>query len=363
MEGVAWEHLISPLEIQLHKKILATAEVAIRAFYKISRSENYVRALGTPPPVGQKKSRHHSVLMAYDFHTAEDGSCKLVEINTNGSGFMLASLLYAVKSGEKLDQFSPLNRLYDSFLNEMKLWGGSKASEKTVAIVDENVLTQKMYPEFLMYQDWFSGQGWKANILDVENVDDSALIYNRSTDFYLDQPQSEILLKKYLAEDACITPNPYEYWLLADKERLIQLGLESFWQSLGASTDDRSAIESVLIPTFDKSAFGDEQELWDKRKTLFFKPKRAYGGKSVYRGESVSRKVFERLMLEDILVQKFFPAQKVPTDDPRSVLNNWKFDLRLFVYEDKIQLAVARSYQGQVTNFASEYGGFTFVQF
>ena len=68
-------------------------------------------------------------------------------------------------------------------------------------------------------------------------------------------------------------------------------------------------------------------------------------------------------MLEDILIQQFSPAQKMPTDDPRSVLTNWKFDLRFYVYADKIQLVVARIYQGQVTNFASPLGGFTMVRF
>ncbi len=68
-------------------------------------------------------------------------------------------------------------------------------------------------------------------------------------------------------------------------------------------------------------------------------------------------------MAEDILIQRYQPAQKVPTDDPRSVLENWKFDLRFYVYEDNIQLSCARIYQGQVTNFASPMGGFTSLRF
>src|SRR5690606_33937586 len=105
------------------------------------------------------------------------------------------------------------------------------------------------------------------------------------------------------------------------------------------------------LPTYEKSHFSSENEIWDQRKSLFFKPRQSHGGKSVYRGESVSRKVFERLMSEDVVIQRFQPAQKFPTDDPRSVLANWKFDIRFFVYQDKIQLAAARAYQGQVTNF------------
>jgi hypothetical protein len=36
--------------------------------------------------------------------------------------------------------------------------------------------------------------------------------------------------------------------------------------------------------------------------------------------------------------------------------------LRCFAYEDEIQLFAARIYQGQVTNFSSNMGGFTLVR-
>ena len=70
---------------------------------------------------------------------------------------------------------------------------------------------------------------------------------------------------------------------------------------------------------------------------------------------------FDRI--PDKKIQQYRPAQRVPTDDPRSVLNNWKFDLRFFVYADQVHLTTARIYQGQVTNFASPLGGFTRVIF
>jgi hypothetical protein len=267
-------------------------------------------------------------------------------------------------SGQKLEGFKPLEDLFNSFKNELSLFTGGKIpSSPSVAIVDENLLEQKMYPEFIMYQDWFRQNGWQAELVDAADFTAADLVYNRTTDFYFDGENIQNLRRAYEHREACFTPNPYEYWLLADKERLIQFGTDSFWEGLGAQETDREAIQKVLIPTFDSKAFGSNDDIWDQRKTLFFKPKRSHGGKSVYRGESVSRKVFERLMMEDILIQKYQPAQRVPIDDDRSVLNNWKFDLRFFVYEDKIQLCAARIYQGQVTNFASPFGGFTFVQF
>ncbi len=361
---VTWEHLVSPLELKLPAAILSRAEKAIQAFYRVSRLPAYAGQLPTDL-VGSHSGGHDSVLMAYDFHTTEDGRCYLVEINTNGAGYLLSSVMQIVKSGTRAEDFGPLRELRSSFEHELKA-SGIKVSGPSprVAICDEGVMEQKMYPEFLMYKDFFKSFGWDAEIVEARDFAGAAdVVYNRSTDFYLQSEHSEGTRNAHLKNLSCVTPNPHEYWLLADKERLVQFGLDSFWNAIGGTVEDRAAIQEVLIPTFEKSQFASLDEIWEQRKSLFFKPKRSHGGKSVYRGESVSRKVFERLVLEDILIQKFSPAQKVPTDDERSVLNNWKFDLRFFVYQDRIQQIVARVYQGQVTNFASPLGGFTFVQF
>lgn len=359
---MAWEHLISPLELKLPRSVRDTAEAAIKAFYQVSRRPEYAAQL-PPNEVGAHSGGHSSVLMAYDFHTTEDGDCFLVEINTNGAGFMLSSVMEMVKLGKAVADYRPLQDLRESFEQELRLSGHAGAKPPRIAICDDAILEQKMYPEFLMYKSWFESLGWSAEILESSDFQSADLVYNRSTDFYLENETSASVRQAHLQNSACITPNPHEYWLLADKERLVGFGDDSFWSKLGASASERAAITKVLIPTFEKSQFGSIDDLWEQRKSLFFKPKRSHGGKSVYRGESVSRKVFERLMLEDILIQKFQPAQKFPVDDERSVLNNWKFDVRFYVYRDQIQLCVARAYQGQVTNFASPLGGFTFVQF
>ncbi len=361
---VEWDLLISPLEIKLPKLVKETAANAIRALYKISRNDAYRSALEQIPGISAHPPRNRSVLMAYDFHTDEAGGCHLVEVNTNASGFMIAALMESTHRQAEVADFAPFRLLRDSFQNELRLCGCEQASPQ-IAIADDEIDQQKMRIEFLMYRDWFEAAGWRPKIVEAKelNPDEFDLTYNRSTDFYFEEDQHARIRNAYLQGSLCVTPNPYEYWLLGDKQRLIQLGQESFLIAAGASPEDISAIQKVIIPTFDKALYGPEEAIWADRKQLFFKPKRSHGGKSVYRGESVSRKVFERLMAEDILIQRFVPAQKMPTDDPRSVLSNWKFDLRFYVYEDEIQLAVARIYQGQVTNFSSPMGGFTLVGF
>lgn len=368
---VAWDFLISPLELKLGRSIFDKAQKAIAALHSVSRRDEYRSKLAPIPGISQVSAPNQSVLMAYDFHTNEQGDCFLVEINTNASGFLLACLMESVHSGTPVNQLEAMISLRKSFEQEAALSHRQLAGTR-VAITDDDIQGQKMLPEFLMYRDWFKALGADANFVEARDFqfkDNQLLgpsgpidfVYNRCTDFYFEDPAHLALLQAFQAQAACITPQPIEYWLLADKQRLAQWTEKDFLDFV--SEDERSAITKVLIPTFEKTAYASEEEIWAQRKTLFFKPKRSFGGKSVYRGESVSRKVFERLMSEDILIQHFQPAAKFPTDDPRSVLTNWKYDLRFFVYGGEVQLAAARAYQGQVTNFSSVMGGFTRIQF
>jgi hypothetical protein len=367
---ISWDHVISPLELKLPKSVYANAEAAIRAFYNVSRTTQYQQLLEVPTGMAVAPAKNNSVLMAYDFHTNEQGECFLVEINTNASGYLMSSLMEMTHKSAAPGAYRPLADLRSSFEEELKLQGIS--GSVSAAITDVDIPNQKMYSEFLMYRDLFRGWGWDADFCDAKDFTPAGetaggrkigLIYNRATDFYLEEPAHKGLRETYLGGKVCVTPNPREYWLLADKQRLVQFTQPGFLEKAGASDRDKEAIQKVLIPTYDKSAWASEDAIWAERRSLFFKPKRSYGGKSVYRGESVSRRVFERLMQEDILIQRFQPAARVPADDPRSVLNNWKFDVRFFVYAGAIQLVAARIYQGQVTNFSSPMGGFTLVQF
>lgn len=365
LEKVDWDHLVSPLELRLPRLVFKNAQDAVQALYRVSQLPGYDAKLEDGAGVGGGRARNRSVLMAYDFHTNEQGDCFLVEINTNASGFLLCSLMEMTHMGVEPGAYQPLSDLRDAFREESRLMNGPE--NPSIAITDDDLLEQKMYLEFLMYRDWFGSLGWPAEIVegrdfsfDGRKID---LVYNRLTDFYLEEPTHAALRDAFLEGTATFSPNPREYWRLADKQRLVQFSEPGFLESVGASEDDRLAIQRVLIPTFEKSAWPSQDAIWSERRQLFFKPKRSFGGKSVYRGESVSRKVFERLMADDVLIQRFQPAQRVPVEDERSVLANWKFDLRFFVYGDRIQLAAARIYQGQVTNFSSPMGGYTRVHF
>lgn len=359
---VNWTQLISPYTVEVSKSVLVRAQSAVKAFFEMSRRPAYQAKIQRRTPI----VNNASVLMAYDFHSDEEGHLYLVEINTNASGYLLSSLMQAGHDLSLFDSDS-LSDLKSSFLEE------SNGSIKSIAIVDDEVLQQKMYPEFLMYQDLFRRWGWQSLITEASSlktgetvtVDGKPIdfIYNRSTDFFFESPNHKDLQKAWANHKAVVSPQPVEYELLADKQRLIDFSKPGWLETSGAHPAEIQAIRDVLIPTYEISDFKNVEEIWKTRRSLFFKPKNSFGGKSVYRGESVSKKVFERLMSEDIIIQKFVPAQRMPTTRADDPLANWKFDLRFFVYRDRIQQAVARVYQGQVTNFASPVGGFSQIKF
>ncbi len=372
-EEVDLERLASPHRIRLPKKVARAAQAAITAHYSLAQKESFRRALATDQTwLSQAPARTDAVLMAYDFHTTQEGGANLVEVNTNASSFLLSDVLYRAHGlASGWNGKDALESLHQTFAQEAASFGRPL---KSIAIADENVLEQKMLIEFFMYRDWFESHGWKAAIADADkfeftqnklwlNGESVDFVYNRLTDFYLNDPRFAALREAYMTSTAAISPHPWAYHLFADKARLVEISEPGWLEKTGASDAEAQALREVLIPTFELKEMGTAEEVWAQRKTLFFKPRRSHGSKSVYRGSSVSRKVFERLLEEETLVQTFVPAQNWKTSETDTYMENWKFDLRIFTYRDQIQLAVARSYQGQVTNFSSRYGGLTAVEF
>lgn len=355
--------VFSPEVVPVPKAALATVQKAVENFYAISHKPEYQQLLNIPPkPTSATDS---SVLMAYDFHIDAEGKLSLIEINTNASGYFLATLLYQALSIQPI-QPDPLKVLFQSFEAEWKAFNATMEKPKRIAIADDQIEKQNMFLEFLLYKNWFEKNGWPAELSEIyrmqvatpllmdEHKNQIDFVYNRWTDFLFAESKSASLKSAYEMGLACISPHPHEYLLLADKQRLIDLSKLEIRHALKLTTEQVDAIDSVLIPTFEVNKT-DPEWLWANRKKLFFKPKRSYGGKATYRGMSISKKTFEEVLKGDFLAQEYRPA---PT-----FKESWKYDLRFYVYRDQVQLAVARLYQGQVTNFSHSGGGFAAIQF
>ena len=87
-----------------------------------------------------------------------------------------------------------------------------------------------------------------------------------------------------------------------------------------------------------------------------------YGGKGAYRGEKLTKRVFEEILQSEYVAQRLaVPGERkvcVEGAEPQSL----KYDVRCYVYDGRIQLVAARLYQGQTTNFRTPGGGFALVR-
>jgi len=98
-------------------------------------------------------------------------------------------------------------------------------------------------------------------------------------------------------------------------------------------------------------------DFWARRRELFFKPVAGYGSKAAYRGDKLTRRVFDEIIAGDYVAQALVPpSQRTVARDGEPAL--LKLDLRNYVYAGHVQLVAARLWQGQTTNFRTPGGGF-----
>ncbi len=362
---IDWPKILSPSKIQLSNMVFEQAQSIVQSLWNLSCQPPYQAQFLDPI---DEKTHHDSVLMAYDFHLDSTGQLKLIEINTNASGFLLVSLLEMVHFKKTIVNYTPLTALKTSFELALEKWGADPKQNVKSALTDEDWRGQRMLPEFYMYQEWFKSFGWDCEIAESKDFKFQnheltlpgpsrpiQLVYNRTTDFHFEKEIHLALKNTYAAGAACITPTPKAYRLLADKQRMTEWSRPGALESWKLPETQVQAIQSALLRSYTQVDFESSDQIWSERKKYFFKPRRSHGGKSVYRGSSISKTVFERLMSE--------PSTIIQEHCPPSEVDGWKFDLRFFVFKDQIQLSVARMYRGQVTNFSSDLGGFTLVEF
>jgi uncharacterized circularly permuted ATP-grasp superfamily protein len=236
-----------------------------------------------------------------------------------------------------------------------------------IAIVDESPQEQYLAPEFLLFQHLFERHGIPAIICDPEDLSfqDGALwrgeeriglVYNRLTDFGLEAGNAAVLREAYLSGAVVVTPHPRAHALYADKRNLIALTDDAALAAFGVAAAMREILLSG-IPRTEAVARDRAEALWQRRKQLFFKPAAGYGSRAAYRGDKVTRRVFEDILDGTYVAQALVPPseRRIEVDETPVDL---KVDLRNYVYRGRVQLISARLYQGQTTNFRTPGGGF-----
>ena len=331
------------------------------------------QVLGNAPDIAKKPGKPAGVFMGFDFHLHDAGP-QIIEINTNaGGGFLNAVLLSAQTaccnangSYSALLQPQIESEFVAMFLREWQLVRGDQPL-RAIAIVDENPTGQFLYPEFLLAQSLFERAGIRALITDPRELEFSAgqlwyqqqaidLVYNRLTDFSLAQPANQTLRAAYEQDAVVLTPNPFHHAIYADKRNLAIL---SDAQQLAALGVDAGDIELLVagIPRTQLVSAGRADEFWQMRKHLFFKPASGYGSKAAYRGDKLTKSVWQEIVQGNYVAQQQVPPSErgILVDEQKQQL---KMDIRAYAYAGKIQLLAARLYQGQTTNFRTHGGGF-----
>ncbi len=317
----------------------------------------------------------HGAFFGYDFHLHQ-GHLGLIEINTNAGGAMLNAVLARAQRAccTAMEAMEPTLSsvtaleipIVDMFRNEWRLAGHAQPLA-SIAIVDEAPEAQYLYPEFLLFQQLFERHGLRAVIADPASLEwrngvlwhgDLAvdLVYNRLTDFYLEQATSAALREAYVQQAVVLTPHPRAHALYADKRRLALLSDAAQLQALGVA----QATQQLLlehVPHTEVVNAADEQRLWSARRSLFFKPVAGFGSRAAYRGDKLTRRVWQDILAGDYVAQAIVaPGERqIEEHDAAKTL---KFDLRAYAYCGAVQWVAARMYRGQTTNFRTPGGGF-----
>lgn len=316
--------------------------------------------------------------MGYDFHLAGDEP-RLIEINTNAGGAFLnafsaqAQLACCCEVSDAMADGQTVRFERDVVAMFEEEWRrqGRTGQPKTIAIIDNNPEAQYLFPEFLLARRLFEANGLLSLIADPselaydgrllscrgQTVD---LVYNRLVDFDLSQPRHGALRQAYEDGAIVLTPNPHNHATLADKRNLTLLTdakrLEG-WGVPDASRAALSRIPTAVLVTPDTAA-----DLWQRRKSLFFKPVAGHGGKAVYRGDKLTRSTWTDILAGTYIAQDFAPPGQRLIKLGEEIVPR-KVDVRLYTYGCRLLIAAARLYDGQTTNFRTEGGGFAPVFF
>lgn len=343
----------------------------VRLLDRLSREPGYRKLVYEQVPESASfDPGHDAVMMCYDFHLVEDIP-KLIEVNTNAGGSLLAYLAHYPSESLPAEEIHPRlkDRLLATFANEMKQFSaGQKTRPERILILDESPTEQYLYPEMCAFAELFQDWGVPANIVAPEQLEihDGGVyfegsqvdfIYNRHCDFYLETSAMAGLRDCYLAGKVCLSPNPHMYGLLADKRRM------TLWSNLpeeletNLSDRDRELLQETILAS-DLLVNLDPDDTWAVRKQKIFKPVDSFGSRGVLHGEKITRKRFNELPPQTTLVQELARPSMTNVEGVEPM----KTDLRVYAYRDRVLGMTARLYRGQVTNLRTPGGGFARIK-
>jgi len=369
-------HLFAETTVFLGQTCVERMAAVVAAVERVTARPAWTeRVLAWAPAAARHETAAAGVFMGYDFHLGQSGP-QLIEVNTNAGGGLLnaalaqaqfacceevAAILPGVHPAPTLEQ-----DFVDMFREEWRAERGA-APLARIAIVDEQPPSQFLYPEFLMFRKLFERYGLAAVVCDPAELRFAEgalwhggarvdLVYNRLTDFGLEAPGNAALREAWLAGAVVLTPHPRVHALFADKRNLTLLTDAAALEEIGVDAVTRDVLLTG-IPRTRRVRREDAEELWAARRQLFFKPAAGYGSKAAYRGDKLTKRVFEDILAGGYVAQALVPPSERRLGTGEAPVD-LKLDLRNYTYRGRVQLVTARLYQGQTTNFRTPGGGF-----
>lgn len=374
-------NLFSSTVVFLASRTLETIVATVAAIERVVSSPAYqATALARAPAIAQHKFGPAGVFMGYDFHVTADGP-RLIEINTNAGGALLNAVLARAQKAccelmslafsAHTPMHAALGSVEQTFFDMFQAEWHAQRGElplRSLVIVDDEPQAQYLAPEFELYRHLFAQRGVSAFIADPRELEwrDGSLwhgnrlvdmVYNRLTDFYLAEPAHQALRDAYTAGATVVTPHPRAHALLADKRNLVTLSDDELLATWGVAATERRLLAAAVPPT-QRVTPERAEALWAQRRQFFFKPVAGYGAKAVYRGDKLTRRVWDEILAGEFIAQTLVPpGQRMVVVD--GIETDLKFDVRAYSYAGQVQLLAARTYQGQTTNFRTPGGGFS----
>ena len=364
-----------------HPVFVAPSDIAdmrrcIEAVEAVTALPGYrANVLAQAPPIARHDPGPHGIFSGYDFHLSPTGP-QLIEVNTNAGGALLALATTRAQRGEcnpceeLIRPAAPLADFEASVLVSLRAeWiaAGMTRPLRHIAVVDESPETQYLHPEFLLFADLVERAGISCTVIDpidlgfdgerlTANGRRVDLVYNRSTDFYLEHHHTTALREAYLANKAVLTPHPHAHALYARKSNLVLLSDAAFLHEIGVAAEHRDVL-LAHVPATLRVDTANADALWSARKQYYFKPVTGFGSRATYAGRKLTRKVWRDIVSGDYIAQRVVD----PSRRGRAHGNgneSLKLDVRHYTYAGKTELVAARLYRGQTTNFRTDGGGF-----
>ena len=368
--GERHEHLFAPLPVFVPRAHVECMERIAALIAQATASPAFAaRVLAWAPAIAGHDPGSPGGLLGLDFHLAPDGP-RLIEINTNPGGLLLNAVLAEAQQLCLPAISSPgtapgtAEAGVDVLLHEWALQRSPEPGE-AVAIVDEAPADQYLHAEFALFQRLLLDRGIPTHVVDpsaLEYVEGKLVVagqpvgfvYNRLTDFALERSDHARLRRAYLDGAVALSPHPRAHALQADKRNLVVLGDVQALQDCGLSADAAAEL-AAGVPRTEVMSEANREDLWARRRELFFKPATGYGSRASYRGDKLTHKTWEQMASTAYVAQQVVPPSERRPGDGADAL---KVDIRAYAYEGRVLGLAARTYRGQTTNFRTPGGGF-----